>query len=92
MGHELWKVIMLCLSQGYMASMIAKGVPEDMKGKDKIVFGNIHQIYDWHKEWVYLCLCCVYHESDKTFSIFLNFLNFFFLHFLHRFFGKISVI
>lgn len=56
MGHEPWKFIMLCLSQGYMASMIAKGVPEDMKGKDKIVFGNIHQIYDWHKEWVYLCL------------------------------------
>ncbi len=23
-----------------------------MKGKDRIVFGNIHQIYDWHKEWV----------------------------------------
>ena len=21
-----------------------------MEGKDKIVFGNIHQIYDWHKE------------------------------------------
>ncbi|NIG60779.1 putative germ cell-specific protein 2-like [Pontoporia blainvillei] len=26
------------------------GVPDDMKGKDKIVFGNIHQIYDWHRE------------------------------------------
>ena len=25
-------------------------LPEDMEGKDKIVFGNIHQIYDWHKE------------------------------------------
>ena len=29
-------------------------MPEDMEGKDKIVFGNIHQIYDWHKEYVYL--------------------------------------
>lgn len=38
--------------QGYMATMNAKGIPEDMKGKDKIVFGNIHQIFDWHKEWV----------------------------------------
>uniref|UniRef100_A0A6Q2ZJM2 non-specific serine/threonine protein kinase n=1 Tax=Esox lucius TaxID=8010 RepID=A0A6Q2ZJM2_ESOLU len=28
-----------------------KGVPEDMKGKDKIVFGNIHQIYDWHRDF-----------------------------------------
>uniref|UniRef100_A0A3B4GZ23 Rho guanine nucleotide exchange factor 25 n=1 Tax=Pundamilia nyererei TaxID=303518 RepID=A0A3B4GZ23_9CICH len=35
--------------QGYMATMSAKGVQEDMKGKDKIVFGNIHQIFDWHK-------------------------------------------
>ncbi|XP_028849439.1 rho guanine nucleotide exchange factor 25 isoform X2 [Denticeps clupeoides] len=37
--------------EGYMATMGAKGVPEDMKGKDKIVFGNIHQIYDWHKDY-----------------------------------------
>lgn len=35
-----------------MATMASQGVPEDMKGKDRIVFGNIHQIYDWHKEWV----------------------------------------
>ncbi|KAM4570403.1 rho guanine nucleotide exchange factor 25 isoform 1-T1 [Fundulus diaphanus] len=37
--------------EGYMATMSSKGVPEDMKGKDKIVFGNIHQIYDWHKDY-----------------------------------------
>ncbi|XP_075708085.1 rho guanine nucleotide exchange factor 25 isoform X2 [Rhinoderma darwinii] len=37
--------------EGYMATMIAQGIPEDMKGKDKIVFGNIHQIYDWHKDY-----------------------------------------
>ncbi|XP_074917351.1 rho guanine nucleotide exchange factor 25 [Chelonoidis abingdonii] len=36
--------------EGYMATMRARGVPEDMEGKDKIIFGNIHQIYDWHKE------------------------------------------
>lgn len=41
-------------SQGYMALMKEDGVPDDMKGKDKIVFGNIHQIYDWHREYVYL--------------------------------------
>ncbi|KAM9859669.1 rho guanine nucleotide exchange factor 25 isoform 2-T2 [Aulostomus maculatus] len=35
--------------QGYMATMGGQGVPEIMKGKDRIVFGNIHQIYDWHK-------------------------------------------
>ena len=35
-----------------MSRMKEEGVPDDMKGKDKIVFGNIHQIYDWHKEYV----------------------------------------
>ncbi|XP_030590371.1 rho guanine nucleotide exchange factor 25 isoform X2 [Archocentrus centrarchus] len=37
--------------EGYMATMSSKGVLEDMKGKDKIVFGNIHQIFDWHKDY-----------------------------------------
>ncbi|XP_013864658.1 triple functional domain protein [Austrofundulus limnaeus] len=35
---------------GYMSRMKEEGLPDDMKGKDKIVFGNIHQIYDWHKD------------------------------------------
>jgi hypothetical protein len=25
-------------------------MPPGMEGKDKIVFGNIHQIFDWHKQ------------------------------------------
>ncbi|TWW62186.1 Rho guanine nucleotide exchange factor 25 [Takifugu flavidus] len=37
--------------QGYMATMASQGVPEDMRGKDRMVFGNIHQIYDWHKDY-----------------------------------------
>uniref|UniRef100_A0A087X548 Rho guanine nucleotide exchange factor 25 n=1 Tax=Poecilia formosa TaxID=48698 RepID=A0A087X548_POEFO len=37
--------------QGYMTMMANQGVPEDMRGKDRIVFGNIHQIYDWHKDY-----------------------------------------
>ncbi|XP_029357658.1 rho guanine nucleotide exchange factor 25 isoform X2 [Echeneis naucrates] len=37
--------------QGYMVTMTNQGIPEDMKGKDRIVFGNIHQIYDWHKDY-----------------------------------------
>uniref|UniRef100_A0A672Q0W7 non-specific serine/threonine protein kinase n=1 Tax=Sinocyclocheilus grahami TaxID=75366 RepID=A0A672Q0W7_SINGR len=36
---------------GYMSRMREEGVPDDMKGKDKIVFGNIQQIYDWHKDF-----------------------------------------
>ncbi|XP_061544755.1 rho guanine nucleotide exchange factor 25 isoform X2 [Phycodurus eques] len=38
-------------SLGYMATMTNQGVPEDLKGKDRIVFGNVHQIYDWHKSY-----------------------------------------
>ncbi|TRY93448.1 hypothetical protein DNTS_005746, partial [Danionella cerebrum] len=37
--------------EGFMKRIEEKGVPDSMKGKDKIVFGNIHQIYDWHKEF-----------------------------------------
>ncbi|XP_075995799.1 rho guanine nucleotide exchange factor 25-like isoform X2 [Genypterus blacodes] len=37
--------------EGYMNTMSTRGVPEDMKGRDKIVFGNIHQIFDWHKDY-----------------------------------------
>uniref|UniRef100_A0A8C8FVM3 DH domain-containing protein n=1 Tax=Oncorhynchus tshawytscha TaxID=74940 RepID=A0A8C8FVM3_ONCTS len=36
---------------GYMTRMKEEGVPDDMKGKDKIIFGNIHQIYDWHRDF-----------------------------------------
>ncbi|XP_063808401.1 rho guanine nucleotide exchange factor 25 isoform X2 [Pseudophryne corroboree] len=38
-------------NKGYMGTMSTQGIPEDMKGKDKIVFGNIHQIFDWHKDY-----------------------------------------
>ena len=37
--------------QGYISRMKEEGVPDDMRGKEKMVFGNIHQIYDWHKEY-----------------------------------------
>ncbi|XP_008436614.1 kalirin isoform X2 [Poecilia reticulata] len=37
--------------EGFMKRIEEKGVPEDMKGKEKIVFGNIHRIYDWHREF-----------------------------------------
>lgn len=36
--------------QGYMATMVAQGVPENLRGRDRIVFGNIQQIYEWHRE------------------------------------------
>ncbi|KAM9512920.1 triple functional domain protein-like isoform 1-T1 [Salvelinus alpinus] len=37
--------------EGYISKMKEDGVPDDMRGKDKIVFGNIHQIYDWHRDF-----------------------------------------
>ncbi|CAJ1079028.1 kalirin isoform X2 [Xyrichtys novacula] len=37
--------------EGFMKRIEEKGVPDDMKGKDKIVFGNIHQICDWHRDF-----------------------------------------
>uniref|UniRef100_A0A7N8YQX3 non-specific serine/threonine protein kinase n=1 Tax=Mastacembelus armatus TaxID=205130 RepID=A0A7N8YQX3_9TELE len=37
--------------EGFRKRIEEKGVPDDMKGKDKIVFGNIHQIYDWHRDF-----------------------------------------
>uniref|UniRef100_A0A8C5CQ04 Non-specific serine/threonine protein kinase n=1 Tax=Gadus morhua TaxID=8049 RepID=A0A8C5CQ04_GADMO len=37
--------------EGFMKTMEETVVPEDMKGKDKMVFGNIHQIYDWHRDF-----------------------------------------
>ncbi|XP_030624647.1 rho guanine nucleotide exchange factor 25 [Chanos chanos] len=49
--EKVYVVDLGLIVEGYMATMNAKGVPEDMKGKDKIVFGNIHQIYDWHKDY-----------------------------------------
>ncbi|XP_057709359.1 kalirin isoform X2 [Corythoichthys intestinalis] len=35
----------------FMKRIEEKGIPDDMKGKEKIVFGNIHQIYDWHRDF-----------------------------------------
>ncbi|XP_062975263.1 rho guanine nucleotide exchange factor 25 isoform X2 [Elgaria multicarinata webbii] len=45
--EDLGKIV-----EGYMVTMKARGIPENMKGKDKIIFGNIHQIYDWHKDYL----------------------------------------
>ncbi|XP_066431403.1 kalirin isoform X4 [Eleutherodactylus coqui] len=37
--------------EGFIPRIQEKGSTEEMNGKDKIVFGNIHQIYDWHKDF-----------------------------------------
>ncbi|XP_074857072.1 kalirin isoform X10 [Carettochelys insculpta] len=58
--------------EGFMKSIEEKGVPEDMKGKDKIVFGNIHQIYDWHKDFFLAELEKCLQEHDRLAQLFIK--------------------
>ena len=38
---------------GYIELMKKEDIPEDLKsGKDKMIFGNISNIYEWHREYV----------------------------------------
>ncbi|XP_077959998.1 kalirin RhoGEF kinase b isoform X3 [Gasterosteus aculeatus] len=50
--------------EGFMSRLEVRGIPEDMRGKDKMVFGNIQQIYDWHRDFflVELERCAENHE------------------------------
>jgi len=45
-------------------------MPADMEGKDKIVFGNIHQIYDWHEGYDFfgfINACVTFSQSGGYF-------------------------
>ncbi|XP_053723478.1 rho guanine nucleotide exchange factor 25-like isoform X3 [Synchiropus splendidus] len=58
--------------QGYMTTMTNQGIPDDMKGKDRIVFGNIHQIYDWHKGYFLGELEKCVGDPDKLAQLFIK--------------------
>uniref|UniRef100_A0A671T9C7 Kalirin RhoGEF kinase b n=1 Tax=Sinocyclocheilus anshuiensis TaxID=1608454 RepID=A0A671T9C7_9TELE len=58
--------------KGFMRRIGEKGVPEDMTGKDKIVFGNIHQIYDWHKEFFLCELEKCLQDHDRLAELFIK--------------------
>ncbi|XP_042304959.1 rho guanine nucleotide exchange factor 25 isoform X2 [Sceloporus undulatus] len=58
--------------EGYMATMKARGIPEGMKGKDKIIFGNIHQIYDWHKDYLLKQLEKCLEDPDLLAELFIK--------------------
>ncbi|KAK2888899.1 hypothetical protein Q8A67_014274 [Cirrhinus molitorella] len=58
--------------EGFMRRIGEKGVPEDMAGKDKIVFGNIHQIYDWHKEFFLGELEKCLQDHDRLAELFIK--------------------
>uniref|UniRef100_A0A6Q2XXB2 Rho guanine nucleotide exchange factor 25 n=1 Tax=Esox lucius TaxID=8010 RepID=A0A6Q2XXB2_ESOLU len=59
-------------SQGFMSRLEVKGIPEDMRGKDKIVFGNIHQIYDWHQEFFLVELEKCVQDHDRLAELFIK--------------------
>ncbi|GCC25469.1 hypothetical protein chiPu_0003879, partial [Chiloscyllium punctatum] len=61
-----------CVVEGYITVMKEDGVPDDMKGKDKIVFGNIHQIYDWHRDFFLGELEKCLEDPDKLASLFVK--------------------
>lgn len=49
------------VAEGYMRLMRDPEcdipMPEDLKGgKDKMVFGNLEAIYEWHRELVFFCV------------------------------------
>uniref|UniRef100_A0A8C0BP05 non-specific serine/threonine protein kinase n=1 Tax=Buteo japonicus TaxID=224669 RepID=A0A8C0BP05_9AVES len=69
---KTFTVNFLGLLQGYMALMKEDGVPDDMKGKDKIVFGNIHQIYDWHRDFFLGELEKCLEDPEKLGSLFVK--------------------
>lgn len=53
--HHLGMVV-----EGYMAQLQHSNppvpVPDALRnGKDKIIFGNILNIYEWHREYVHIC-------------------------------------
>ncbi|CAM9324578.1 unnamed protein product [Lampetra fluviatilis] len=58
--------------EGYMAHMKEEGVPDDMKGKDRIVFGNILQIYDWHREFFLAELQKSLEQPERLASLFIK--------------------
>ncbi|TWW65398.1 Triple functional domain protein [Takifugu flavidus] len=58
--------------EGYMSRMREQGVPDDMKGKDKTVFGNINQIYDWHRDIFLGELEKCLEDSDQLGPLFLK--------------------
>nr|XP_057908901.1 triple functional domain protein isoform X3 [Doryrhamphus excisus] len=58
--------------EGYMSRMKEEGVPDDMRGKDKMVFGNIHQIYDWHKDFFLAEIEKCLEDPDRLASLFVK--------------------
>lgn len=59
--------------EGYMHYLQENPLPSGAEGKDKIIFGNIHQIYDWHRETFQPELEKCLEEPDKLGSVFVRY-------------------
>ncbi|XP_029657628.1 kalirin isoform X4 [Octopus sinensis] len=59
--------------EGYMGYLKENPLRDGMEGKDKIIFGNIHQIYDWHREIFQPELEKCIEEPDKLGSVFVRY-------------------
>ncbi|KAM9228747.1 rho guanine nucleotide exchange factor 25 [Dugong dugon] len=58
--------------EGYMATMAAQGVPESLRGRDRIVFGNIQQIYEWHRDYFLQELQMCLEDPDWLAQLFIK--------------------
>ena len=39
----------MLFEQGYLPEMSKDDVPEELRGKEREIFGNMKQILEWHK-------------------------------------------
>ncbi|XP_006859548.1 PREDICTED: rho guanine nucleotide exchange factor 25 isoform X2 [Chrysochloris asiatica] len=58
--------------EGYMATMASQGVPESLRGRDRIVFGNIQQIYEWHRDYFLQALQKCLKDPDWLAQLFIR--------------------
>ncbi|XP_062236269.1 kalirin-like [Platichthys flesus] len=58
--------------EGFMSRLEVRGIPEEMRGKDKIVFGNIQQIYDWHRDFFLIELERCVQNHDLLADLFIR--------------------
>ena len=46
----------------FITEMQSPSLPEPLKGKEKLVFGNIQAIYEFHQKLVVFCIVqCMHH-------------------------------
>lgn len=46
---DFYRNTKICHQQGYIPEMSKDDVPEELKGKEREIFGNMKQILEWHK-------------------------------------------